>query len=62
VLGNDLDVGRGRLIPTTSTDEYNAELARWFGILNDDHLEAILPNIRNFYAPDATGYPLGMLG
>ena len=61
VLGNDLDVGRGRLIPTTSTDEFNAELARWFGIPNDSNLELILPNIRNFYSADAPGYPLGML-
>lgn len=62
VLGNDLDVGRGRLIPTTSTDQYNAELARWFGIPNDDNLETILPNIRNFYAAGESGFPLGILG
>ncbi len=62
VLGNDLDVGRGRLIPTMSTDEYNAELVRWFGIPNDENLELIFPNIRNFYPADSTEYPLGMLG
>jgi uncharacterized protein (DUF1501 family) len=60
VLGNDLDVGRGRMIPTTSIDEYHAELARWFGIGNDDNLELVLPNIRNFYPSDATAGPLGM--
>lgn len=60
--GSDLDVGRGRLIPTTSVDEYNAELALWFGVRNDRELEEILPNIRNFDFPRgiATG-PLGAL-
>jgi uncharacterized protein (DUF1501 family) len=59
--GNDLDIGRGRLIPTTSTDEYHAELARWFGIGNDSNLELVLPNIRNFYSEDTVAGPLGML-
>ena len=40
--------GRGRLIPTTSVDEYCAELALWYGIPNDDHLRTVLPNIENF--------------
>ncbi len=57
--GNDLDTGRGRLIPTTSVDEYAAELAMWFGIGNDDTLEAILPNIRNFLSAGSPP-PLGM--
>lgn len=61
-LGNDLDVGRGRLIPTTSVDEYNAELALWFGILNNAELESVLPNIRTFYSDTATTPPLGFLG
>ena len=46
--GNSLDLGRGRLVPTTSVDEYAAELAMWFGLDNDTTLEDILPNIRNF--------------
>ncbi|MGB7344290.1 MAG: DUF1501 domain-containing protein [Pirellulaceae bacterium] len=60
-LGSDQDVGRGRLIPTTSVDEYNAELAMWFGIQNDSMLTDVLPNIRNFYASGATTGPLGFL-
>lgn len=58
--GNDLDTGRGRLIPTTSVDEYFAELALWFGVSPQD-LPAVLPNIGNFFTPGPTG-PLGMLG
>ena len=59
--GNTLDVGRGRLIPTLSVDEYAAELAMWMGIGNNAELETILPNIRNFYPSGTTAAPLGML-
>lgn len=59
--GTDLDVGRGRIIPTTSVDEYAAELAMWFGIGNDATLEAVLPNLRAFYSASASGAPLGFL-
>ncbi|HIB83450.1 MAG TPA: DUF1501 domain-containing protein, partial [Chromatiaceae bacterium] len=46
---NNLDLGgRGRLVPTTSVDEYYAELALWFGI-SPGQLESVLPNILNFY-------------
>jgi len=44
--GND-DVGGGRMIPTTSADQYAATLARWFGIPDVD-LDAVAPNIDNF--------------
>lgn len=55
----DLDINHGRLIPTTSVDEYSAELATWFGIPDDSNLEIVLPNIRNFHA--AGGRPIGFL-
>ncbi len=58
-VGN-LDTDRGRLIPTTSVDEYAAELAMWFGVPNDSNLELVLPNIRNFYS--GGGMPVGFLG
>lgn len=57
-LDNDLDLGGGRIIPTTSCDEYFAELALWFGASHSD-LDQILPNINNFWTPNADG-PLGM--
>lgn len=60
-LGNPLDTGRGRLIPTTSVDEYSAELATWFGVENNASLELILPNIRNFYARGVGQKPVGFL-
>lgn len=57
-IGNPLDTGRGRLIPSTSVDAYFAELALWFGVPASE-LETVLPNINNFYTPGAEG-PLGM--
>ncbi|MEQ1824809.1 MAG: DUF1501 domain-containing protein [Pirellula sp.] len=60
-LNNSLDLGRGRLIPTTSVDQYNAELATWFGIQNDSTLTDILPNVRNFYAANSATRPIGFL-
>jgi uncharacterized protein (DUF1501 family) len=60
--GSALDVGRGRIIPTTSVDEYAAELAMWFGVPNDGTLETILPNLRSFHPASASGPPLGFLG
>lgn len=59
-LGNSLDTGRGRLIPTTSVDEYFAELALWFGVPAAD-LDQVLPNIGRFYTPGSTS-PVGFLG
>ncbi len=56
---NPLDTGRGRLIPTTSVDEYFAELALWFGVSPQD-LPLVLPNVTNFFTPGITG-PLGIM-
>lgn len=41
------DVGQGRLIPTTSVDQYAATLAGWFGI-SDSQMSTVLPNIGNY--------------
>ncbi len=59
--GNALDLGRGRLLPTTSVDEMAAELAMWYGIGNDNDLVDILPNIRNFPSADTGTRPIGFL-
>ncbi len=58
--GNPLDTGRGRLIPTTSTDEYFAELALWFGVPNSE-ITNIFPNLSRFYDPNSAQLPLGFL-
>ena len=43
------DVGQGRLLPTTSVDQYAATLATWFGVSAGD-LPTVLPNIGNYNA------------
>ncbi|MDA7501929.1 DUF1501 domain-containing protein [Chitinophagales bacterium] len=59
-LGSSLDIGGGRLIPTTSCDEYFAELALWFGASYSD-LNQIFPNINNFWTPVMGPGPLGLM-
>lgn len=55
LLGKE-DAGQGRLIPTTSLDQYAGTLATWFGV-SDTDLPKVMPNIGNFSARN-----LGFLG
>jgi len=48
--GGQTNLGRGRQLPTTSVDLLHGALAQWYGVPNDRTMEAILPNIRNFWA------------
>lgn len=50
------DAGQGRLIPTTSVDEYAGTLSRWFGV-SLSNLPTVLPNIGRFASRD-----LGFMG
>jgi uncharacterized protein (DUF1501 family) len=43
------DVGEGRLLPTTSVDQYAATIGKWLGV-SDAQLLDILPNLKNFNA------------
>jgi uncharacterized protein (DUF1501 family) len=43
------DVGQGRLLPSTSVDQYAATLGKWFGI-SDTDLLTVLPNLVNWNA------------
>lgn len=56
-----LDVGRGIYAPTTSVDQYFAELALWFGVTPGD-LDTVLPNVRTFFSPESGEMPLGFMG
>ena len=55
-----LDVGRGRLIPTISVDEYFAELALWLGV-SKASLPLVLPNIGRFYNTASPDWPVGFM-
>jgi uncharacterized protein (DUF1501 family) len=57
---NPHDVGRGRLIPTTSVDSYFAELALWLGV-SRTNLPLVLPNVNTFFDATLGGAPLGFL-
>lgn len=47
---------RGRMLPTTSVDEFYAEIALWYGVSPND-LSYVLPNLCNFYSPDCSSGP-----
>jgi uncharacterized protein (DUF1501 family) len=56
VIGGEQDIdsgaqARGRIIPTTSVDQYAATLASWFGVSRSD-LEIIFPNLGRFSQKD----------
>jgi uncharacterized protein (DUF1501 family) len=55
-LNNNDEVGSGRLLPTTSVDQYAATLARWFGV-SESNLGLVVPNIGGFASSN-----LGFMG
>lgn len=59
-LNNNLEIGGGVLIPTTSVDEYFAELALWYGVPPSE-LNILFPNIGNFYDVGSGNSPLGIM-
>ena len=44
-------VGQGRLLPSTSVDQYAATLAKWFGVANGE-MAGVLPNLSHFGGAD----------
>lgn len=57
---NPLEVGGGSLIPTTSADEYFAELALWYGVPSSE-LVTLFPKLGYFYDPMSGTNPIGFL-
>ena len=55
-IGSVDDIGEGRIIPTTSVDQYSATLARWYG-LDAAGIAQTFPNLANFNTAD-----LGFMG
>ena len=46
-LGTSVDVGEGRLLPTTASDTYAASFAKWLGA-TDPELDVLFPNLGRF--------------
>jgi len=46
-LGDEEDIGQGRLLPAISVDQLGATLATWMGVADTD-LATVFPNIGNF--------------
>lgn len=55
-LGGPDDIDNGRILPTTSVDEYSATLAKWLGVQAGD-MPTVFPNLSRFAHPD-----LGFMG
>jgi len=45
-------VGQGRLLPTTSVDQYAGTMAKWFGVTSGE-MSSVLPKLSNFGAAAA---------
>lgn len=54
-----LDIGDGSFVPTTSVDEYLAEMLLWLGTPLSE-LEYVLPDIYKFWKPGNKHAPLGL--
>ncbi len=57
------DLGRGRILPTTSVDTYMATLANWYGVPSSE-LSTVIPNVSNFnidFSNPSPNSPLNIL-
>lgn len=52
VIGGKDDIGEGRIIPTTSMDQYAATLANWYGLPASNFAD-VFPNLARFNSADA---------
>jgi len=58
--GASLDIGGGCFAPTTSMDEYLAEMALWLGT-PESEFDFVLPDVSKFWSASSPTPPVGML-
>jgi len=58
-LNGPNELGNGVLLPTTATDCYFAEVAKWYGV-SDPDLNVIFPRLNQFYAHSSPN-PIGFI-
>ena len=51
IVGGQDDIGEGRIIPTTSMDQYAATLASWYGLPAGSYAD-VFPNLARFNSAD----------
>jgi uncharacterized protein (DUF1501 family) len=51
IIGGNDDIGEGRIIPTTSMDQYAATLASWYGLPSGNFAD-VFPNLARFNSVD----------
>ncbi len=58
---NQWHVGRGRLLPTTSVNEFGATMAKWFGVESTE-IGRIFPNLETYASRYTTNYAGSYMG
>ena len=59
-LGSDDDIGNGVILPTTATDCYFAEVAKWFGV-SHSNISDIFPSLSEFHSISSNTNPIGFI-
>lgn len=60
INGPDIVGSTGVVLPTTATDSYFAEIAKWFDVPSSE-LNSMFPQLSEFYNVNSPNYPIGFI-